>query len=43
MLDYEQTMKLWFIMKKNYGNVPIQFKLLNKFIALELSFTMEKI
>ena len=34
-----KTNKLWFIMdKKNYGNI---IKVLNKFIAVELWFTME--
>ena len=38
-----KTRKLWFTIKKNYGNIPIKFKFLNKFIALELWFSMVKL
>ena len=31
-----KTMKLWFIMKNNYGNIPKQLKFLNKYIVLKL-------
>ena len=37
-----KTKTLWFIIeKKNYPNIPKQLKFLNKFIALELWFTLE--
>ena len=38
-----KTMKLWFTLEKNNGNIPKQFKFLNKYIALDLGFTMEKL
>ena len=38
-----KTMKLCFIMEKNYGYIPKQLKFLNKWISLKLWFTMEKL
>ena len=38
----QKTKKFWFIMKKKYGNIPKYLKL-NRFKALKLWFTMEKI
>ena len=32
---------LFYNRKKNYGNIPIQLEFLNKYIALELWFTVE--
>ena len=40
---FPKTNKLWFIMEKNYGNIQKWLKFLNKWIALEHWYTMEKL
>ena len=41
MVDY-QKLRNFDLLWTNYGNLPKQLNFFNKFIALELSFTIEK-
>ena len=41
MVDYQKLTKFDLLSMKKNGNIPKQLKILNKFIALELWFTME--
>ena len=42
-VELTKTMNLWFIMENTFANMPKQLKFFNKYIAVKLWFTMEKL